>query len=71
MYYCYTKDRQGIRPLLAISFFSIAMIEGLQFFTKRGSLDIDDLILNLVGVCLGYWLYPFLKNIVVIRTKSQ
>lgn len=43
---------------------SIALIEILQFTTHRGNLDIDDLILNMVGVFLGYFLFPIFKRIV-------
>lgn len=67
VYYCYIKTKPNFGQLLTISFFTIALIEGLQFFTKKGSLDIDDLILNLVGVCLGYWIYPVLKRVLVLR----
>lgn len=46
-------------PLLFIS-----LIELMQFITHRGSLDIDDLILNMLGVCLGYLLFPLFKRVV-------
>ena len=32
----------------------IAAVEAIQFFTLLGSLDIDDLILNLAGAIVGY-----------------
>lgn len=32
-------------------------IEFLQFITKRGSFDVDDLILNFIGAVLGYILW--------------
>lgn len=48
-------------PLLFISF-----IEFMQFLTHRGSLDIDDLILNMLGICLGYLLFPLFKRVVQI-----
>lgn len=38
---------------------SSLVIELLQFFTKRGSFDIDDLILNTAGGCLGFLLAKF------------
>lgn len=43
-------------------FFSI---EIAQFLTKRGSFDIDDLILNLLGAILGYilWRSRFVQGI--------
>ncbi len=68
IYYCFKKETPRIGQLLIISFFSISLIEGMQFVTKRGSLDIDDLILNIVGVFMGYLLYPFLKRVLVLTT---
>ena len=35
----------------------IIVVELLQLFTLRGSCDIDDLILNIVGVSIGYGCY--------------
>ncbi|MCI2252776.1 VanZ family protein [Domibacillus sp. PGB-M46] len=46
----------------------ITLIELVQFVTHRGSLDIDDLILNVAGVFLGYALYPLGRRVLrVIR----
>lgn len=36
---------------------TIVLIEIIQLFTLRGSFDVDDLILNMVGVSLGYVLF--------------
>lgn len=33
------------------------VIELAQFLTRRGSFDIDDFILNLLGALLGYWIW--------------
>lgn len=47
-------------PLRRFALFAAAVcafliiIEGLQFLTARGSMDIDDLILNLLGACAGF-----------------
>ena len=46
------------------------MIEWLQLITKRGSLDIDDLILNVLGVCLGYLIYPFFENFLLLSNRG-
>jgi glycopeptide antibiotics resistance protein len=32
-------------------------VEALQFFTGIGALDVDDLVLNLMGILLGYLLW--------------
>lgn len=41
---------------------SICLVELLQLVTLRGSLDIDDLILNLFGMLLGYLIYMIFKK---------
>lgn len=47
---------------LIINFLSvIILIESLQYFTRLGVFDIDDIILNTVGVAIGFWLYKFFK----------
>lgn len=35
----------------------IVAVEVIQYVTMLGTCDVDDLILNLPGVMLGYWLY--------------
>ncbi len=42
----------------------IMIVEILQLVTLLGSLDIDDLILNLIGSALGYLLYKALSPII-------
>ncbi len=34
----------------------ILLLELLQLATRRGTLDVDDIVLNTIGACLGYWL---------------
>ncbi len=41
---------------------SISAVELLQLVTLRGSLDVDDLILNLSGMLLGFILYHITKK---------
>ena len=41
---------------------TIILIEMIQLFTLRGSCDIDDLILNLFGVTLGYGLFMLIAK---------
>ncbi len=38
-------------------------IECLQFVTQLGCMDVDDLILNLLGIALGYGIFRILKSI--------
>ncbi len=35
---------------------AIVVLELVQVFTMRGSFDIDDVILNTAGACLGFWI---------------
>lgn len=43
---------------LIINFLSaIIIIESLQYFTRLGVFDIDDIILNSFGVAIGFWIY--------------
>ena len=44
----------------------LALVEILQFLTLRGSMDIDDIILNLVGACAFYCLtkIPIVKKLI-------
>ena len=43
---------------LIINFLSaIILIESLQYFTRLGVFDIDDIILNTIGVVIGFWFY--------------
>jgi glycopeptide antibiotics resistance protein len=52
-------------------FISISGIEICQYVFRRGSLDVDDLILNMMGVYLGYVLYPLFTRVVVFRSKKK
>ncbi|MDQ0243350.1 glycopeptide antibiotics resistance protein [Bacillus fengqiuensis] len=60
------KERASLpaKKLFYGALFGISIIELTQFLTRRGSLDIDDLLLNLVGVYLGYILFPVFKRVV-------
>ena len=43
---------------LIINFLSaIILVESLQYFTRLGVFDIDDVILNTFGVAIGFWIY--------------
>lgn len=59
--------RPHILALLLIPFVSISFIEMLQRLTNRGSLDIDDLLLNMLGIGIGYLITPLVQR--VIRLK--
>ncbi|MEH7392887.1 VanZ family protein [Bacillus sp. JJ1474] len=67
VYYGFINKSASTKQLLFLTIFPICIIEGLQFLTKRGSLDIDDLLLNTVGVCLGYYLLPLFRKVLLIK----
>ncbi|MCK1985611.1 MULTISPECIES: VanZ family protein [Peribacillus] len=68
----YLMSREGQEPSakrkFIYPFLSISGIEICQFIFRRGSLDVDDLILNMIGVYLGYILYPLFKKVVVFHS---
>lgn len=64
----YHGQTWAIYKKLLLPLSCILLIEILQFFTNRGNFDIDDLLLNLLGVGIGYWLYPLFAKVVDIQT---
>jgi glycopeptide antibiotics resistance protein len=66
------KDFKSSRSkYIYLPFVAIAVVECLQYITRRGSLDIDDLILNLVGVFIGYLLYPVFQRVIYIFPQQK
>lgn len=48
---------------LIIHFLSaITIVESLQYFTRLGIFDIDDIILNTIGMATGFWIYQWLNR---------
>ncbi len=54
--------RHPIALLLLTMLFSV-MVELLQFVTGVGAADVDDVILNTIGGCLGYQIYAAWRHI--------
>ncbi|MCH5265553.1 MAG: VanZ family protein [Lachnospiraceae bacterium] len=52
-----------------LGFLSSLGVETLQLVTKVGSFDVDDLILNTVGVILGYFIYYICKKMIGVFGK--
>ena len=46
-----------LRKTLCVSAACITTVEVIQLVTLRGDCDIDDLMLNLIGVWIGYMIY--------------
>ena len=61
------QKRPSNLVLLAVPTLAITMIEVTQWFTNRGSLDIDDLLLNVIGVLIGYLLTPLVRRVVTLK----
>ncbi len=55
----FPKVKSAFKVLIS-GFTFIVFAEVFQFITRLGSFDVDDIILNMLGVCLGYLLY-FIK----------
>ncbi|KHE71940.1 VanZ family protein [Halobacillus sp. BBL2006] len=69
IYFRLMKKDPRLSHIVIIATLSICLIEFIQFLTSRGSLDIDDLILNLLGVVLGYILSPIIGKVFIFRGK--
>lgn len=57
----YRKFNSGIK-FLAIAISSVLLIEFFQLFTKIGSFDVDDIILNMIGIVCGYLIFLFINS---------
>ncbi len=65
----FKKQIDTMRNIIITSSIIIVLLESIQFLSKRGSFDIDDLILNLLGVMLGYIVWRII-NIKVIEVSN-
>ena len=63
---CVWEKMDSFKRLFLFSFIGIFIVELIQLFTLRGSCDIDDLILNLFGAILGYFIFCGIR---LIRSK--
>lgn len=61
----------GFFAVLLISFLVSLGIEALQLATSYRSTDIDDVILNTMGACLGFIIYQLLKLIILKKQQSS
>jgi glycopeptide antibiotics resistance protein len=67
LYYRYIERNPGAGRLLIYTLLCISLIEITQFLTHRGSLDIDDLILNTAGVFTGFLLFPVFQKVFKLK----
>jgi glycopeptide antibiotics resistance protein len=61
----------GFFAVLLISFLVSLGIEVLQLATSYRSTDIDDVILNTMGACLGFIIYQLHKLIILKKQQSS
>lgn len=54
--------------VIGVGFIVDLCIEVFQYITKTGSFDVDDIILNMTGIVLGYLLMKF-TNILFVRKQ--
>lgn len=54
------RGADTFRRSMLWSLITILSVEILQLFTLLGSLDVDDLILNMIGAAVGYGVYAVL-----------
>lgn len=64
-----SNKRPSTAVLLAIPVAGVASVELMQWLTGRGSLDIDDLLLNVLGVTIGFALTPIVRRVVTINRE--
>ena len=63
------KRLRGFFPVLLVSMLVSIFIEFLQLITRYRSADIDDVLLNTAGACIGYLIFRLVKAIVVPERK--
>ncbi len=59
------KKFSSMISVFVIGLASILVIESFQFFTKLGSFDVDDIILNMIGIVCGYLMFLVVGRIFV------
>ncbi|WP_033398647.1 VanZ family protein [Riemerella columbina] len=58
--FVYPKYRQ-LKPLVIDFISAITVVEALQYFTRLGVFDVDDIILNTIGVIIGFKLMTWYR----------
>ena len=60
------NDRQYLKSFLAVTilgFLLVISIEAIQMFTLVGCFDVDDIILNITGIVLGFTIYVLANEV--------
>lgn len=57
---------------LVINFvFVLIIVESMQYFTRLGVFDIDDVLLNSIGVSIGYYLKLRIEKLLSFKINQQ
>ena len=59
----YSKKLKKIYKVVSIGFLITVLIETMQYITKIGIFEIDDIFNNTIGVLIGYCIYMILNNL--------
>ncbi len=51
------QKMNNLKNLLLFFLSFLVIVEALQYFSRMGVFDIDDLLLNSFGVLIGFWIY--------------
>ena len=63
--------KNSLFKIMLIGFIFSFSIEILQFVFRKGVAELDDLILNILGTAIGYFMYKLICKITSLRKKQQ
>ncbi|MDE5770879.1 MAG: VanZ family protein [Ruminococcus sp.] len=63
----YFKSLRTFKRFIRTTLISVLLIESVQLFTMLGSFDIEDILLNTVGACIGFL---FCKKLFFAETQT-
>ena len=66
----FEKNLRSLLKCAAVSLAVIVVVESLQLLFKVGSFDVDDIILNMLGVIIGYAVYKIGLSVYKKTSKS-
>ncbi|RPF53935.1 VanZ family protein [Aquisalibacillus elongatus] len=69
IYYRFISKSPKLLTLVFYTVLTISIIEASQLLTDRGNMDIDDLLLNLTGFILGYFIFPIVEKVVKVTAR--
>ncbi|MBD5142360.1 MAG: VanZ family protein [Ruminococcus sp.] len=61
----FSQKQRNFLKFFLTAFFMIVCIEIMQLITLLGSCDIDDLLLNLLGSCIGFGIFYLIKPVLL------